>query len=389
MSFIAAAMIMAALAMLAVAVRFAFFAIVSALAPLDEPPAHEPNTRFCVLVPAHNESRNLLPTLSAARALDYPAELFRVVVLADNCTDDTAAIAREAGVPVVERHDRVLTGKGEALRWFIANHRAPDEAVMCCDADSRPAPDYLRWMDRALAQGWGGAQGFNGTANPDASGLAALAAITGGMKNAFHYGGKAAVGLSCPLMNGWTLAATTLQAHPWRAFGVAEDFEQTLRLVDEGVRIRFVPQAKILSHKVSSLQAAAAQKERWSGGQSQVAKQVAKPLLWRALRECSLAKADAALDLLLPGYAPTTAVLALIASAGWLLFSPAHAATGLALAGLLLMAAQFAAGLTQIRWTAKTAAAVALAPVYVFWKLSLALKAAVIKPTRWRRAQRD
>ncbi len=390
MSIVGALLLVAALVLFFTAARFAFFAAVALLDPAPAPPARALSTRFCVLVPAHNEEVGIARTIAAVRRLIYPPELFRVLVLADNCTDRTAAIAREAGVEVVERHDMLLTGKGEALRWAIANHLRPDEALVVVDADSEPAPDYLQWMHRALACGYGAAQGFNGAANADASSLAALSAITGGMKNGLHYAGKTAAGLPAPLMNGLCLAAATLRDHPWRAFSVAEDFETYLLLVEEGVSIRFVPQARILSQKVSNLRAAASQKARWSGGQSKLALQAAWPMAWRALGRRSFVRFDAALELLLPGYAPTTALLALVAALGALLFSgQAHPATGFAVTGLLLMMAQFAVGLTLVRWTPRTFGALLLSPVYIVWKLGLAAWALVKRPAQWRRAERD
>ena len=390
MTFVGALLTLIALALFLVAARYAFFAAVALLDRAPEPPLRLLATRFCVLVPAHDEETGIARTIQAAQRLIYPPELFRVLVLADNCADRTAQVAREAGAQVIERRDPLLPGKGEAICWAVAKHLAADEALVIVDADSQPAPDYLQWMNRALDLGYGAAQGFNGAANAEASSLAALAAITGGMKNGLHYAGKAAAGLPAPLMNGLTISAATLRDHPWRAFSVAEDFETYLRLVDEGVAIRFVPQAKILSQKVGDFRAAATQKKRWSGGQSKLALQVALPMALRALKQRSLVRLDAALELLLPGYAPTTALLALVATLGLVLFPHrAHPSTGFALTGLLLMAAQFAVGLTLVCWTWKTFGALLLSPIYIVWKLSLSLAALVRRPTAWRRAARQ
>ena len=377
------------LILLLAAIRYAFFAILSRVQPPPVLPPREAATRFCVLVPAHNEGPNVRSTVEAARRLAYPADRFRVVVLADNCTDDTAAQARDAGAETIERRQPESPGKGQAVAWAIANHLRPDEALVICDADSRPAPDYLDWMNRALASGYGAAQGFNGSANPEESGLAALAAVTSGMKNAFHYTGKAAAGLPAPLMNGLTLAAATWHAHPWRAFSIVEDFETYLNLVAADVPIRFVPEAKILSPRASGFRAASSQKQRWSGGQSKLAREVAWPLARRGLRERSWPKLSAALDLLAPGYAPTTAWLLVTAVVGrWSLGPAAHPAVGLALAGLLLMGAQFAAGLARLRRTPRLALAVLLAPVYLVWKMALSLRAFRRAPERWQRSAR-
>ncbi len=389
MTALAVALFVVAAALFLVAARYAFFAALSLLAPPAPPPSSAPATRLCVLIPAHDEAAGIQATVAAARALDYPAELFRVVALADNCTDDTARLAREAGAETIERVDAAQPGKGQAIAWAIANHLRPNEALVICDADSRPAPDYLSWMNRAFAAGYGAAQGFNAAANPDESSLAALAALTSGMKNNLHYTGKTAAGLPAPLMNGLTIAAATLARCPWQSFSIVEDFETYLRLVDAGVPIRFVREAKIFSPRASRFSHATTQKQRWSGGQSALARTVARPLAWRALRERSAAKLSAAFDVLLPSYAATTGWLTIVAVAAALLPPVARPAAGFACAGLLLMAAQFGVGLAQLRWTPRLAKAVALAPFYIVWKMILAARGAWRAPGEWRRAERS
>src|SRR5580704_2288892 len=77
----------------------------------------ETDARVAVLVPAHNESRGLLPTLEDIKRQLRPGD--RVLVVADNCTDDTAAVAAAAGAEVIERHDPTRRGKGYALDFGI------------------------------------------------------------------------------------------------------------------------------------------------------------------------------------------------------------------------------------------------------------------------------
>src|SRR5579862_6072340 len=74
-----------------------------------------PLLRFDVVVPAHDEAQGIAATVESLFAMDYPRELFRVLVVADNCTDDTAARARAAGAEVLVRDETRLRGKGHAL----------------------------------------------------------------------------------------------------------------------------------------------------------------------------------------------------------------------------------------------------------------------------------
>src|SRR5215831_1027592 len=99
------------------------------------PPAH----RILFLIPAHNEATLLPATLANVRQLDYPAELYEVHVVADNCSDNTAELARAGGASIHERFDDSLKGKGCALQWLLKRLWAtgiPHDAVVILDADS-------------------------------------------------------------------------------------------------------------------------------------------------------------------------------------------------------------------------------------------------------------
>src|ERR1700685_3580136 len=81
--------------------------------------ADSPKTRFLILIPAHDEEKGIAPTLKSLRALNYPLELHRSIIIADNCTDRTASICRQLGFECWERSDTVNRGKGQALRWAL------------------------------------------------------------------------------------------------------------------------------------------------------------------------------------------------------------------------------------------------------------------------------
>src|SRR5438477_4685586 len=83
----------------------AYYWVLAAVALLRRPNdsiPDVPQVRFTVVIPAHDEEPGIAATLRSCRDLDYPADLFRVVVIADNCTDGTAAVARRQGADVLE-----------------------------------------------------------------------------------------------------------------------------------------------------------------------------------------------------------------------------------------------------------------------------------------------
>ena len=98
-------------------------------------------SRFLILVPAHNEGEYLRPTLRSLRELDYPQDLFDVVTLADNCTDETAHVAAQEGSGVWERIDPTMRGKGHALAWALRRRDARlYDAIVFVDADTVSSP---------------------------------------------------------------------------------------------------------------------------------------------------------------------------------------------------------------------------------------------------------
>lgn len=102
--------------------------------------------KFAVVVPAHNEALVIESTLKSLLSLDYPEDRFEIVVVADNCNDETAALAAVPGVTVYERNDPHLCGKGYALRWCfdrLLNQQRGYEAVVVIDADSTVSNNFL------------------------------------------------------------------------------------------------------------------------------------------------------------------------------------------------------------------------------------------------------
>src|SRR5882672_8297430 len=116
--------------------------LLSARLPVPVPSV--PRLRFRILVPAHDESAGIAGTVESLLAVDYPRELFDVLVIADNCTDDTAARARAAGAVVLERTSETERGKGYALHYAFG--RLPEEidAAVVIDADTLVSQNLLR-----------------------------------------------------------------------------------------------------------------------------------------------------------------------------------------------------------------------------------------------------
>lgn len=334
------------------------------------PPAARRSRRFAVLVPAHDEEPVLGRLLDSLAALDYPPELVRVCVVADNCTDGTAALARARGALVYERRDLVRVGKGYALAWLLAELEREGQrfdAYVIVDADSALSPNFLQAMNRRLEAGARAVQAYytvlpvRGTA-AERLREAALALV--------HYlrpAGKAALGLSCGLKgNGMCFDRSVVERFGWPAAGLAEDVEVHLLLAAAGVRVQFAPEAVVRAEMPPTLGGARGQNLRWEAGRLTALRRQALPLLRRGLTHRDLMALDAALEQLVPPLSVPVLVAGLGLGGGALLRAPAVAGTAAAL--LVLLALHVLAGLVLARVPGRVYWALAMAPVYVAWK---------------------
>ena len=354
--------------------------------------------RFCILIPAHDEELNLGAVLAGLRRLDYPADRFAVVVIADNCTDGTARAARAGGAEVLERVDADRRGKGYALEWavrqLLADARRFD-AFVVMDADSLLNPAFLRQMNARLDGGAHAIQARYDVLNAWESWRTRLMTVALALAHHVKPLGRARLGLSDGLKgNGMCFSREAAERVPWSGESITEDMEHTLRLVRAGYRVEYAPEARVEAQMPTTGRQAASQRCRWEGGRWGLARR-AVPLLAEGLRRRNLVLADRAADLLMPPFAEMLAVPAVmvLAAAGWRLALPESGAAQLALgawAGVLAACvAYLAAGLAIARVPAGLACALLLAPAYMLWKFALYGRMVARRGAQgWRRTER-
>lgn len=236
-------------------------------------PAVEPVRRFRVVVPAHDEARvigSLLGDLAEA-SRRMPSE---VVVLADHCSDDTAQIASNVGVTVVERTEGD-GGKGAALRWYLdAAPLAEDEALVVLDADNRVPGDLLERFNDELAAGHTVLQAYLGVSNPDASPLATASALSYWASNRMVQLARRNLGWTADL-GGTGMCITSEALASVGGFGTsfAEDQELGVKLFEGGHPVTWLHDVRILDEKPTDAGVAVRQRSRWAKGRSQVARE--------------------------------------------------------------------------------------------------------------------
>jgi cellulose synthase/poly-beta-1,6-N-acetylglucosamine synthase-like glycosyltransferase len=362
-------------------------------APLPVPACRDRRLRFDVIVPAHDEAAGIARTVTSLLGLDWPADRFRVLVVADNCTDATAAIAREAGATVLERADPARRGKGYALAHGFAASAADAwaDALVIIDADSEVSANVLTACAARLAAGAAAVQVHHGVLNPLAAWRTRLITIAMGAFHIVRSRARERLGVSAGIRgNGWCLTHELLLRVPFHSYSLAEDVEYGVALGLAGVRVHYADEAHANGEMVSSGAAAGSQRRRWEHGRIDLVRTQALPLLRAALTRPSAVCLDLACDLLvLPLSYLALNVLAL-AGLAMLLEWLGHAAgawLSLSLACVIGLALHVLRGwqLSGVGW--RGLLDLAVAPFYLAWKLAVMFKPG--GASSWVRTERE
>lgn len=348
--------------------------------------------RVAVLVPAHNEARTIVGTLRSIASQLLSSD--RLVVIADNCADRTAALALREGCEVVVRRDSEHRGKGYALDAGVRYLRADaPEVLIVIDADSRIAPGFIdRVAQRCIASSRPVQAQYLMLAAPDAALKTRIAALAWLVKNFLRPCGLHRLGLPCQLMGSG-------MAFPWRCISTArlatghivEDLKLGIELALRGYPALFCPEAIVTSHFPSSQEGLRTQRERWEHGHLGVILSDAPSLFWRALRRGNLGLLALALDLCVPPLALLVLILTGVAAMDIAL---AMTGNGLLPLGLSMLALSMLVAAVLAAWSADdrrnaSLGALSLSIAYAVSKLPLYLRFATARQTEWVRSQRD
>jgi 1,2-diacylglycerol 3-beta-glucosyltransferase len=313
-----------------------------------------PVTQVAVLVPAHDEAALIARCVRSLREQRYPEEGLQIVVIADNCGDDTAARAASAGAHVLVRHDTQARGKGHALRWGFARvlRDWPDvDAIAVVDADTLADPAWLSTLVRPFEAGAPAVQGES-LLIEDGTPRTALRVAAFLLINRVRPAGRAVLGLPCSLCgNGMLLGRRLLEQHPWEAFTSTEDLEYAIALRRAGIGPVFAAGAILRSDAAPDARSAAVQQLRWEGGKLHLARSLVPRLLLEAGRERRPGLLDLAFELAMP---------------------PFGLLSGAVLAGAALGVPSAALGWLPVWALAPWLVALAALPLYVFAGLQVA-----------------
>jgi cellulose synthase/poly-beta-1,6-N-acetylglucosamine synthase-like glycosyltransferase len=267
--------------------------------------------RIAILVPAHNESSMIAATVRSIRDQLDPRD--RLLVVADNCIDDTAGLAAAQGAEVIERQDTSHRGKGFALDFGVHHLAlAPPEIVIIVDADCALSPGCIDRLARTCRESARPVQALYLMRSwPGAPVSMQIAEFSWLVKNMARPLGLHCLDLPCQLMgSGMAFPWAQLRGANLATGHIVEDLKLGIDLACAGSPPVFCPEALVTSEFARSPQGAASQRTRWEHGHLGVILLEAPRLLWHALAARSAASLVMAADLAVPPLALLTLLLA-------------------------------------------------------------------------------
>ena len=356
-------------------------------------PTAQSRGTVAVLVPAHDEATGILATLNDIKLQLGPAD--RLVVVADNCTDDTAAIEASAGAEVTVRSDPSNIGKGFALDWginFLGSN--PPDIVIMVDADCRLAERVIDQLASVCGEMQRPMQSLYLMAGSDRSKVNhQVAEFAWRVKNWVRPLGLQALGMPCQLMgSGMAFPWTVIRSVELSSGLIVEDLKLGLDLASAGYAPLFCPSAVVTSDFPSSAEGAMGQRKRWEHGQIGLIRTTAMPRLFQAIRFGDMNLAALVLDLLVPPLSLLLFMIIVVALGTGLAFLIGLPATAFAISLSCLAAVTLA---VILAWVLRgrdvlPLRSLARVPSYLVMKVRLYI-AAVLgeRISRWARADRN
>ena len=343
-------------------------------------PRANPSSKIAVVVYAHDQEFFIEKVVrSIIMETDYPAELFDVVVVADNCEDSTAYVATFAGAVVLERSDKIDVGRHYALEWAFARLMVEDyDAFLLIDADIAIPPKTLSLLDAALEKGALAIRLPFRRHRAYEDWSARLDDVVESSKDRVIPRGNSVIGLSAGLVeNGFCLAKSLLREIPYQAFSENEYFDYHVRLALAGERVKLVRGVELETRNPIQSEKLAEMAERRSRARRGAVSKRAGELFKKAF-SLDVNAFECLADALTPSLSTLAATLCVTFVVGLLLsygatsmegmgdlMDPALGVMAASLAGYALLAAHVALALIEGRFNILTWLSLVWTPFYV------------------------
>ena len=248
----------------------------------DKPYIINKNHKFMAIIPAHNEETVVRNLIESLKNQTYDKNLYDIYVIADNCTDRTAKVARDAGAIVLERFDPEHKTKGYALQWFLKQkieENADYDAFFVFDADNIVDKDFIVNMNKKLCQGEDVVQGYRDIKNPTDNWITAGYALFYWTMHRLYHLARYNIGLS-PLLNGtgFMVKFDVVKPNGWETETLTEDIEFSLKRIIKGKKLGWATDAIVYDEQPEKFKASWTQRTRWTVGHIQCMKIYTKDL---------------------------------------------------------------------------------------------------------------
>ena len=248
----------------------------------DKPLKIKKDHKFMAIIPAHNEEAVVANLIESLKNQNYNKELYDIYVIADNCTDNTAKVAKKAGAIVYERFDETKKTKGYALNWFLQQkikENADYDAFFVFDADNIVDENFIKNMNKKLCQGEDVVQGYRDIKNPTDSWISAGYAIFYWTMHRFYHLARYNLGLS-PLLNGtgFMVKFDIIKPNGWDTETLTEDIEFSLKRIVKGKRLGWATDAIVYDEQPVGFKQSWSQRSRWTVGHIQCIQKYTKQL---------------------------------------------------------------------------------------------------------------
>ncbi len=289
----------------------------------DKPLKVNKQHKFMAIIPAHNEEAVIGNLIESLQNQNYDKKLYDIYVIADNCTDNTAKVAKDAGAIVYKRFDETKKTKGYALDWFLKQkieENAPYDAFFVFDADNIVHPDFIKNMNKKLCQGEEVVQGYRDIKNPTDSWITAGYALFYWTMHRFYHLARYNIGLS-PLLNGtgFMVKFDIIKPQGWDTVTLTEDIEFSLKRIISGKKLGWATDAICYDEQPVGFKQSWSQRSRWTVGHMQCMKEYTKKLLVAAKENKNMINIDGFLYII--GSIPLFIITLLLLGTNFLMYA--------------------------------------------------------------------
>lgn len=265
-----------------------------------------PQKTFAVIVAAHNEEQVIGPLIDNLQVLEYPKDMYDIYVVADNCTDRTAEIAKKRGAIVCERINPDERGKGFAMEWMfrkLFTFERRYDAVAVFDADNLVDSRFLLEMNNRLCKGDQLIQGYLDAKNPHDTWVSGTFAIAFWVTDHIWHLAKSNIGLSSVLGGtGMCISTGILKKFGWGATCLTEDMEFTMKVLTKGIRTTWAHDAIVYDEKPLTFMQSWNQRKRWAQGHFDIAGRYIPKMIKEGIKQRDIRILDGCIHLLQPHF---------------------------------------------------------------------------------------